>query len=173
MDLKSHIRQVPDFPKPGINFIDVTTLIQNAEVFQWTIEALAKPYLGEKIDKIAAVESRGFIFGAPLAIRLNAGLAVFRKPKKLPAKTFSHTYDLEYGQETIEIHQDAIQPGERVVLLDDLLATGGTIFAASELLKKFPCTIVGISFVVELSFLSGRKRLQSYPVHTLVQYASE
>jgi len=173
MDLKKIIRQVPGFPKPGINFIDVTTLLQNVEAFRWTIEALAAPYAGKTIDKVAAVESRGFIFGAPLALRLNAGLVVFRKPRKLPAATYSHTYDLEYGQDTIEIHQDAIQAGERVVVVDDLLATGGTVQAALELLNHFSCKIEGISFVVELTFLRGRQKFQPHAVHTLVRYESE
>jgi len=173
MDLKKILRQVPDFPKPGINFIDITTLIQNAEAFRWTIDALAAPYAGRKINKVAAVESRGFIFGAPLALRLNAGLAILRKPHKLPAETYSHTYDLEYGQDTIEIHKDAVREKEHVVVIDDLLATGGTIQATLQLLKQFSCLVEGISFVVELEFLHGRKKLQPYPVHSLVRYESE
>ncbi len=173
MDLKQIFRQVPDFPKPGINFIDITTLLQNTEAFRWTIDALAAPYEEKKIDKIAAIESRGFIFGAPLALKLNAGLAILRKPHKLPADTYAHTYDLEYGQDTIEIHKDAINQGDRVIVIDDLLATGGTVQASLELLKNFTCTIEGISFVVELTFLNGRKKLHPHPVYALTAYDSE
>lgn len=173
MDLKSIFRQVPNFPKPGINFIDITTLLSDPKAFAWTIEALAEPYQGKKIDKIVAIESRGFIFGAPLALRLNAGLAIARKPGKLPADTYSHTYDLEYGQDTIEIHKDAVSEGDNVVVIDDLLATGGTVQAAIELLKNFNCRIEGISFVVELTFIGGRKKLEPHPIHSLTEFDSE
>ncbi|MEW6239119.1 MAG: adenine phosphoribosyltransferase [Candidatus Omnitrophota bacterium] len=173
MDLKSILRQVPDFPKPGINFIDVTTLILDPKAFQWTIDALAEPYKGKKIDKIAAIESRGFLFGAPLALQLNAGLAILRKPNKLPAETYSYSYELEYGKDSIEIHKDAINSGERVVVVDDLLATGGTVQAALELMKNFSCVVEGVSFVVELTFLSGREKLKPHPVYSLVTYESE
>lgn len=173
MDLKAILRQVPDFPKPGINFIDITTLINKADAFTWTIDELLKPYQGKKIDKIVCIESRGFIFGAPMALRLGAGMAIVRKPNKLPADTYSFTYELEYGKDTIEIHKDAIAPGERVVVVDDLLATGGTVSATLELLKHFECRVEGISFVVELTFLNGRGKLISAPVHSLTTYDSE
>jgi adenine phosphoribosyltransferase len=173
MDLKNIFRVVSDFPKPGIQFIDITTLLQNPSAFQYTLDALLEPYKGQKIDKIVAIESRGFIFGAPMALQLNAGLCIVRKPNKLPADTYSHTYDLEYGSDTVEIHKDAIQPGERVVIIDDLLATGGTVGATRELLSNFDCTIAGISFVVELSFLNGREKLAPIPVYSLTTYDSE
>ncbi|RJP21081.1 MAG: adenine phosphoribosyltransferase [Candidatus Omnitrophota bacterium] len=173
MDLKQILRQVPDFPKPGINFIDITTLLANPSAFQWAIDALAAPFDHKLITKVVAIESRGFIFGAPLALRWHAGFVPLRKPNKLPAKTYSHTYQLEYGQDTIEIHQDAIAPGDRVVIIDDLLATGGTLQASLELLKNFQCTIEGITCVVELTFLNGREKLKTVPVHTLVTYDSE
>lgn len=173
MDLKSIFRTVPDFPKPGINFIDITPLLQNPSAFQWTVDELAKPYAGTRVDKVVSIESRGFIFGAPLALKLGAGLIPLRKPNKLPAETYSHTYDLEYGQDTLEIHRDAIQPGENVIVIDDLLATGGTAVAAVELLKNFTANVLGISFVVELTFLNGRRKLEPCPVHTLTEYASE
>lgn len=173
MDLKTIFRQIPDFPKPGINFIDITPLLLNPAAFRWTIDALAAPYQGTKVDKVVSIESRGFLFGAPLALALNAGLVIVRKPKKLPYSTYSYTYQLEYGQDTIEIHQDAIDPGDRVVVLDDLLATGGTVNAALALLKNFTCEVAGVSCVVELTFLHGRDRLKPHPVHSLVAYDSE
>lgn len=173
MNLKSVLRQVPDFPKAGINFIDITTLINHFDAFEWTINEMIRPYQGQKIDKVVCVESRGFIFGAPMALRLGAGMVIVRKPNKLPAETYSHTYDLEYGKDTIEIHKDAIAEGERVVVVDDLLATGGTVDATLKLLQNFPCSVLGISFVVELSFLKGREKLQPVPVYSLVTYDSE
>ena len=172
MDLKTILRTIPDFPKPGINFIDITPIVQDIDAFRWTIDSMAAPYEGEKIDKIVAIESRGFIYGAPLALKLNAGLAVVRKPNKLPADTYSHTYELEYGQDTIEIHKDAVAAGETVVIVDDLLATGGTVEATLNLLKNFSCQVVGVSFVVELAFLNGREKLKSHPIHTLTVYDS-
>jgi len=173
MDLKPIFRQVPNFPKEGINFIDITPLLLQPEAFRWSIDALAEPYQGKKIDKIVTIESRGFIFGAPLALKLNAGLVLARKQNKLPADKYFYTYDLEYGQDTIEIHKDAIEDGDHIILLDDLLATGGTVCAAIELMKNFNCNIEGISFVVELSFLEGRKKLNPYNVHSLTQFEVE
>lgn len=173
MDLKPYLRQVPDFPKPGINFIDISTLILRPDVLQWTVDALVAPYQDQKIDKIVAIESRGFIFGAPLALKLNAGMVIIRKPNKLPADTYTHHYQLEYGEDAVEIHKDAIENGDRVVVIDDLLATGGTVGATRELLKNFKCEIAGISFVVELTFLNGREKLKPLPVHSLVTYDSE
>lgn len=173
MNLKSVLRQVPGFPKPGINFIDITTLINKSDAFEWTVNELVKPYQGQKIDKVVCIESRGFIFGAPMALRLGAGMVIVRKPNKLPADTYSHTYDLEYGKDTIEIHKDAIADGERVIVVDDLLATGGTVDATLKLLQNFKCVVAGISFVVELTFLKGREKLQSAPIHSLVTYDSE
>lgn len=170
MDLRTVFRTVPDFPKPGINFIDITTMLQQPDAMQFTMEALAAPYKEKKINKVIGIESRGFIFGAPLAMMLHAGLILIRKPGKLPSDTYSHQYELEYGTDTIEIHKDAIAPGENVIIVDDLLATGGTVQASLELLKNFDCTIEGISFVVELNFLKGRDRLAPHPVHALTVY---
>ncbi|MBD3266626.1 adenine phosphoribosyltransferase [bacterium] len=173
MDLKPLLRVVPDFPKPGIQFIDISTLLLEPAALNWTIKALVEPYKGKKIDKVVGVESRGFIFAAPMAIQLNAGVCIIRKPNKLPAESFSHTYDLEYGSDTVEIHKDAIHPGETVVIIDDLLATGGTVEASQKLLQNFDCNVEGISFVVELTFLGGRKKLEPTPVYSLVTYDNE
>ncbi|MDX9752514.1 MAG: adenine phosphoribosyltransferase [bacterium] len=170
MDLKSTFRIVPDFPKPGIQFVDITTLLLNPKAFQYAMDAMAEPYKGKSIDKVIAVESRGFIFGSPLALQLQAGLVLVRKPHKLPAETFSHTYALEYGQDAIEMHKDAVSPGETVVIVDDLLATGGTVEAAKKLLSNMTCQIEGISFIVELPILGGRKKLEPVPVHSLVTF---
>lgn len=173
MDLKSIFRIVPDFPKPGIQFVDITTLANHAKALQWTIDALAEPYLNQKIDKVVAVESRGFIFGAPLAIKLGAGLSLVRKPNKLPAETFSHSYELEYGKDAVEIHKDAILPGENVLIIDDLLATGGTVGAVKNLLGNFDCRIAGISFVVELPFFHAREKFAPIPVYSLTTFDFE
>lgn len=168
--LSKAIRDIPDFPKKGIIFKDITTLLQNAKTFKQTVDLLYKQYKGKKIDYVACIEARGFVFGAALAYRLNAGLVLVRKKGKLPAKTHSVTYALEYGKDTLEMHQDAIKPKARVLLVDDLLATGGTVEAVCKLLKKARARIVGIGFVVELLFLKGRKRLRNYPVTSLIKY---
>jgi adenine phosphoribosyltransferase len=166
--LKQHIRDVPDFPEPGIMFRDITTLLANAEIFRKTIDAMTGPY--SNIDKVVVIESRGFIFGTPIAYALNAGVVPVRKPGKLPAKTFAEEYALEYGTNTLEIHQDAIQPHERVIIVDDLLATGGTVEAAIKLVNRFGGEIAGISVLAELVDLKGRDRLGDYPIHSLVTY---
>lgn len=169
-NLKKLIREVPDFPKPGINFYDITTLLKDAAGFQQTIDALAEQFAGEKIDTIIGVESRGFIFGAPLACKLGAGFVPVRKPKKLPAEKVSVSYDLEYGQDTLEIHKDAVGEGQRVLIVDDLLATGGTAKAVCELVEGLKGEIVGLSFVVELTFLNGRAKFDGYNVKSLLSY---
>jgi len=168
--LSKAIRDIPDFPKKGIIFKDITTLLQNAQSFKKTVDLIYEQCKGKKIDYVACIEARGFIFGAALAYKLKAGLVLVRKKGKLPAKTHSVTYALEYGKDTLEIHQDALKPGARVLLVDDLLATGGTVEAACRLLKKARARIVGIGFVVELAFLKGRKRLSKYPVSSLIKY---
>lgn len=173
MELKPIFREIPDFPKPGINFIDITPLLLNPAAFGWTIDQIAAQYEGKGVTKIIAIESRGFIFGAPLALKLNAGMVILRKPNKLPAETFKESYQLEYGEATIEVHKDALEAGDKVVIVDDLLATGGTLTASVELMKRFNCEIAGISCVVELTFLNGRDKLAPHPVHTLVTYDSE
>jgi adenine phosphoribosyltransferase len=168
--LKQLIREVPDFPKAGINFYDITTLLKDAEGLKQTIDALADGFRGQEIDTIIGVESRGFIFAAPLAYHLNAGFVPVRKPKKLPAECVSVSYDLEYGQDTLEMHKDAVGEGHRVLIVDDLLATGGTAKAVVDLVEGLGGEIVGLSFVVELNFLNGRAKFNGYNVTSLLQY---
>jgi adenine phosphoribosyltransferase len=168
--LKALVRTVPDFPKPGILFYDVTTLLKDRVGFAALIDALAAHYIGKDIDLVLGIEARGFIFGPALAYRLNAGFVPVRKPKKLPAETISITYDLEYGSDKLEIHADAIQPGQRVVLVDDLLATGGTMEATIELVKQLGGRIAGLAFAVELDFLKGRDKFSGYDVFSLLHY---
>jgi len=168
--LKQLIREVPDFPKPGILFYDITTLLKDRLGFARLIDSLTEYYLNKDIDLIIGIEARGFIFGPALAYRLNAGFVPVRKPKKLPAETVKWTYDLEYGSDTLEIHKDAIQRGQRVVIVDDLLATGGTAKATAELARSLGADICGLGFVVELDFLKGRDKLSQYDVFSLLHY---
>jgi adenine phosphoribosyltransferase len=168
--LKKLIREVPDFPKKGILFYDITTLLKDKVGFATLIDALSEHYLNEKIDTVLAIEARGFIFGPALAYRLNAGFVPIRKPGKLPAETVRLTYDLEYGQDTLEIHKDAIQPGQRVIIVDDLLATGGTANACAKLAKSLGADIAGMGFVVELDFLNGREKFDGTEVFSLLHY---
>ncbi len=158
-DLKSIIRDIPDFPKKGIVFKDITTLLQDAKSYQRMVDLLAHRYIGQRIDKVVGVEARGFIIGSALAYKLGAGVVLVRKPGKLPSETFSKTYDLEYGTDTLEIHRDAIKPGERILIADDLLATGGTAAAAVSLLRTLGAEPCCAAFVVELAFLNGRTPL--------------
>ena len=169
-DLKKFIRDVPDFPKEGILFKDITTLLQDKVAFKEAMNKLTKKFKKENIDTVVAVEARGFIFGGALAYKLNAGFVPIRKKGKLPYKTHSITYDLEYGTDTLEIHEDAIKPGSRVLIVDDLLATGGTVKATSDLIIKIDGNIVGILFLIELKFLKGIKKLKDYPVYSLLKY---
>jgi len=169
-DLKSKIREIPDWPKPGVNFKDITPLLEDAEGFQEVINKLADPYLGQKINKVVGIDARGFIFAAALAYKLGAGLAIVRKKGKLPWKTIGAEYALEYAANTIEVHEDAVVPGEKVLIVDDVLATGGTMEATVGLVKKLGGEITGISFVVELGFLEGRKKLGDNKVHSLLVY---
>src|SRR5512140_2758618 len=168
--LKKLIREVPDFPKPGILFYDITTLLKDKLGFAQLIDALTAQYLNKDIDLVLGIEARGFIFAPALAYRLNAGFVPVRKPKKLPAPTASHTYQLEYGSDTLEMHKDAIEPGQRVLVVDDLLATDGTAAATVELAKSLGGEICGAAFAVELTFLNGRKKLAGYDVFSLLQY---
>jgi adenine phosphoribosyltransferase len=168
--LKKLIREVPDFPKKGILFYDITTLLKDKVGFATLIDALSEHYLNEKIDTVLAIEARGFIFGPALAYRLNAGFVPIRKPGKLPAETVRLTYDLEYGQDTLEIHKDAIKPGQRVIIVDDLLATGGTANACAKLAKSLGADIAGMGFVVELDFLNGREKFDGTEVFSLLHY---
>ncbi len=168
--LKSLIREVPDFPKPGILFYDITTLLKDKRGFAELVDALTELYIGKSVDLILGIEARGFIFAPALAYRLNAGFVPVRKPKKLPAETVKWTYDLEYGTDTLEIHKDAIRPGQKIVIVDDLLATGGTARATADLAKSLGADIRGLAFVVELDFLNGRKKLDGYEVTSLLHY---
>lgn len=168
--LKDRIRHVPDFPKPGILFYDVTTLLGDAEGFQLAIDAMLAPHVDSDIDVVVGIESRGFIFGAVLADRLEAGFAPVRKPGKLPHVTRSASYALEYGTDTLQIHEDAVRPGQRVLIVDDLLATGGTAAATVGLVRALGAEVVGIQFLIELVGLNGRDRLTNETVHTVLQY---
>ncbi|HQF43916.1 MAG TPA: adenine phosphoribosyltransferase [Ignavibacteriaceae bacterium] len=173
MDLKSHIRNIKDFPKPGVMFRDITTLIKDPEAFNYTSDLLLSFVADKKIDKVVGVESRGFIFGAVLAHKLNAGFIPVRKPGKLPAEKVSISYSLEYGEDKLEMHKDAIQPGDKVLIHDDLLATGGTMDAVCKLIEKLGGEIVQLSFIIELSFLHGRDKLEKYDVRSIVNYVDE
>jgi len=170
MDLKKLIREVPDFPKPGILFYDITTLLKDRDGFAGVIDGLKSHYSGARVDLVLGIEARGFIFAPALAYALHAGFVPVRKPRRLPAATVSVTYDLEYGQDSLEMHQDAVQPGSRVLIVDDLLATGGTAAAAARLVREAGATVAGLGFVVELTFLSGRAKLPQYDVFSLLQY---
>ena len=169
-DLKNYIRNIPDFPKKGILFRDITTLLSNKGKFKEVIDELAKRYSGKNIDAVVAIESRGFIFGGALAERIGAGVVPVRKKGKLPHKTLSVTYSLEYGEDTLQIHEDALQPGAKVLLVDDLLATGGTMGAVIELVKKLKAEIIESAFVIELTDLKGRANLKGIPVYSMVKY---
>jgi adenine phosphoribosyltransferase len=168
--LKRLIREVPDFPKPGINFYDITTLLKHPDGLRQTVDALASEFEGQKIDSVIGVEARGFIFAPALAYHLHAGFVPVRKPKKLPAECASISYDLEYGQDTLQIHRDAVGDGHRVIIADDLLATGGTARAVVDLVEQLGGTVVGLVFVVELEFLPGRQKLAGYDVRSLIKY---
>src|SRR5580658_9290399 len=169
-DLKALVRTVPDFPKPGILFYDITTLLKDRTGFAKLIDMLAAHYLERKIDLVLGIEARGFIFGPALAYRLNAGFVPVRKPRKLPAPVARVTYDLEYGSDTLEIHRDAIAPGQRVLLVDDLLATGGTMEATLKLVHELGGQVVGLAFAIELDFLRGRERFKEHDVFSLLHY---
>ena len=168
--LKKLIREVPDFPKKGILFYDITTLLKDKQGFATLIDALSENYIGKNIDLVLGMEARGFIFAPALAYRLNAGFVPVRKPGKLPAATVKVSYDLEYGSNTLEIHKDAIQKGQRVLIVDDLLATGGTAAATAKLAHDLGAEIAGLAFVVELDFLKGREKLAEYDVLSLLHY---
>ena len=169
-DLKKLIREVPDYPKPGILFYDLTTLLKDPRGFHTLIDRLCDHYRDHTIDIVAGIEARGFIFAPALAYRLGAGFVPVRKPKKLPGKTTAISYALEYGTDTLEIHEDAIKPGQRVIICDDLLATGGTAAATAKLIQKLGGTIDGTAFAVELTFLNGRAKLPGLDVFSLIQY---
>jgi adenine phosphoribosyltransferase len=169
-DLKKLIREVPDYPKPGILFYDLTTLLKDKQGFHLLIDRLCDHYNGHTINLVAGMEARGFIFAPALAYRLGAGFVPVRKPKKLPAKTVSVSYALEYGTDSLEVHEDAIQPGQRVLICDDLLATGGTALATAKLIEKLGGKVEGAAFAVELTFLNGRAKLPGLDVFSLIKY---
>ena len=170
LDLKSFIRDVPDFPKPGILFKDITPLLGDVVAFRETIARMADPFRGQKIDSLIAAEARGFIFAAPLAMELGAGFVPVRKPGKLPYDRHSFSYELEYGSDTLEMHKDAVKPGQRVLVVDDLLATGGTVSACCKLLENMDVEIVGCLLCIELAALAGRTKLASHRVVSLLSY---
>jgi adenine phosphoribosyltransferase len=169
-EIRAAIREVPDFPKPGILFKDITPVLQDPHLFARVIDLLAERYNNQRIDKIVAIESRGFIFGAPLSKVLGAGLIPLRKQGKLPYDTISESYDLEYGSATLELHKDAIEPGDKVLLVDDLLATGGTARASANLVRTLGGDVIEAAFLVELKFLEGRSRLDGVPVYSMVEF---
>lgn len=171
MDIfKQYIREVPDFPKEGISFKDITTLLKDGQSFKAAVDAIVEVIKPLRPDVIVGPEARGFLLGAPVAYALEIGFVPVRKPGKLPAKTISQTYSLEYGFDTLEIHEDAIRPEQRVVVVDDLLATGGTMLATAMLLEKIGADMIGMAFLIELTMLGGREKLAKYPVSSLVQY---
>lgn len=170
LDFKSYVRTIEDFPKPGISFKDITTLLNNKEAFHAAIETIARHFEGKQIDIVTGPEARGYIFASALAYRLGAGFVPVRKPGKLPYKTKRISYALEYGQDALEVHEDAFQAGQRVLVVDDLLATGGTIRATIDLVESFDAKVEGVGFMIELAFLNGRNRLEGYDVMSLIQY---
>jgi adenine phosphoribosyltransferase len=170
MDLKQHIRHVPDFPKPGILFYDITTLLRDPVGLETTIDRLSGPYAGQRIDVVVGIESRGFILGAAVAERIGAGFIPVRKPGKLPSKSIKQVYDLEYGKDALEIHADAVEEGQRVLIVDDVLATGGTAAAAVALVKQLGGQLCGLAFLIELLFLNGKTKLTGEQVYSVLQY---
>ncbi|ADL51815.1 adenine phosphoribosyltransferase [Clostridium cellulovorans] len=170
MDLKSKIRIINDFPKPGISFKDITTLLQDGEAYKYAIDTMTETLKNEKVDLVVGPEARGFLFGVPVAYALSAGFVPVRKPGKLPCDTISMEYALEYGVDSLEIHKDAIKKGQRVAIVDDLLATGGTIEAVAKLVEELGGEVVSINFAIELKDLKGREKLQGYNIHSLIEY---
>jgi adenine phosphoribosyltransferase len=169
-DIKKYIREVPDWPKKGVSFKDITTLLKNNDAYKKAVDILCQRYKDKKIDKVVCIEARGFILGGAIAHNIGAGVVPVRKKGKLPHKTHAVTYDLEYGTDTLEIHQDAIEPGERVLIVDDVLATGGTMKAVAELVEKLKGEIVEVAFWFELTFLHGRDKLKGYPLFVVSKY---
>jgi len=169
-DLKSNIRQIPDFPKPGILFYDITTLLQNPLALRMTVDRFVWLFAQRRIQKVVGIESRGFMFGPIVAYDLNAGFVPVRKPGKLPADKVRETYELEYGNDTLEMHRDAIQPGEHVLIVDDVVATGGTAAATARMVESLGGVVAGFGFIIELTFLDARKKLAGYEVASLIQY---
>lgn len=169
-DLKAHIRQIPDFPKPGILFYDITTLLQNPLALRMAVDRFVWLFADRRIHKVVGIESRGFMFGPIVAYNLNAGFVPVRKPGKLPAEKVRETYELEYGNDTLEMHRDAIEPGEQVLIVDDVIATGGTAAATARMVESLGGVVAGLGFIIELTFLDGRKKLDGYDVTSLIRY---
>ena len=170
-DLKAYIREVPDFPKPGINFYDITTLLKDPLALRMTVDRFTWLFSnGHRPHKVVGIESRGFMFAPSLAYNLNAGFVPVRKPGKLPAKTVSQSYDLEYGNDRLEMHADAVAPGEKVLIVDDVIATGGTAYATAKMVESLGAEVVGFGFIIELTFLPGRQKLDGYDVESLIRY---
>jgi adenine phosphoribosyltransferase len=169
-DLKAHIREIPDFPKPGILFYDITTLLQDPLALRMTVDRFVWLFAQQRIQKVVGIESRGFMFAPIVAYDLNAGFVPVRKPGKLPAEKVRETYDLEYGNDTLEMHRDAIQPGEHVLIVDDVVATGGTAAATARMVESLGGVVAGFGFIIELTFLDARKKLAGYEVASLIQY---
>jgi len=169
-DLKAYIREVPDFPKPGILFYDITTLLQDSLALRMTVDRFVWFFAKKKIDKVIGIESRGFMFGPIVAYDLNAGFVPVRKPGKLPYQKIRESYELEYGTDTVEMHNDAIRPGEHVLVVDDLVATGGTALAAARMVEALGGIVAGFGFIIELTFLNGREKLKGYEVESLIRY---
>ena len=169
-DLETLIRDIPDFPKKGVIFKDITTLLKEGERFKEAIDEISNRYLDKKIDVVVSVEARGFIIGSAIAYKLGAGIVLIRKKGKLPWHTHQATYELEYGTDTLEIHQDAIKPGEKVLIVDDLLATGGTAAAVIRLVEGLKGQVVEVAFLIELTFLKGREKIEDYPIFSLIKY---
>jgi len=172
MDLKKYIREIPDWPIKGVNFKDITTLLENKKTLKYVIDKLAKPFLKEKIDKIVSIDARGFLLATPIAYKLKTGVCLVRKKGKLPYKTVKASYQKEYGPDTLTMHKDTIKPGERVLIVDDLIATGGTMEATVKLVKKLRGKISGIAFIIDLPFLGGSKKFGKYKLHYLISYES-
>lgn len=173
MNLKQHIREIPDWPKTGVSFKDITTLLEDKKIFKYIIDKMCQPYIGQQVDKIVGIDARGFLLASAMAYKLNAGISIVRKKGKLPYKTKSRDYTLEYASETVEMHEDTIKRGEKVVVIDDLVATGGTLKATCELVEDMGGEILGISYIIDLPYLGGSKKLEKYDLHYLVSYESE
>jgi len=173
MNLKTRIREIPDWPVKGVNFKDITTLLQDRKTFKYLIDEMVKPFKTTKINKVVAIDSRGFLLGSPIAYKLGCGICLVRKQGKLPSKTIIETYQKEYGPDTIAMHTDTIRTGEKILMVDDLIATGGTMKAAIRLVEKLGGKVAGISFIIDLPFLGGSKKIKKYKLHWLVSYESE
>jgi adenine phosphoribosyltransferase len=173
MNLKAKIRQIPNWPIKGVNFMDITTLLQDGKIFKYVIDELIRPYKKIKINKIVAIDARGFLLATPIAYKIGCGVSLVRKKGKLPFKTIEENYDMEYGTNSIAMHEDTIQPGDRVLIVDDLIATGGTLTATIKLVEKLGGKVVGISTIIDLPFLGGSKKLKKYKLNWLVSYDSE